>query len=236
MKNKFLFLVFLPLSFFAQNYIPTSAGEIVRHHYYTLSYSEDNEQAAWVCYKLTPEMVNGTYERKNDFRSDKMVATGSAELSDYVGSGYDKGHLAPANDMKVSALAMSESFFLSNTSPQTPSFNRGGLWRKLENKVNSWGKDTVIVVTGPIFKDNIGTVGSNKVTVPGYFYKVIYAPSKQAMIGFVLPQVKVDKELKDCVVKVDRIEEETGIDFFPQLEDLLEDQLEGTVCLAEWDL
>jgi endonuclease G len=131
---------------------------------------------------------------------------------------------------------MSESFFLSNTSPQTPSFNRGGLWRKLENKVNSWGKDTLIVVTGPIFKDNMGTIGSSKVTVPGYFYKVIYSPSKQAMIGFLLPHAKVDKKLKDCVVKVDRIEEETGIDFFPQLEDPLEVQLEATVCLNKWDL
>ena len=107
---------------------------------------------------------------------------------------------------------------------------------KLENKVNSWGNDTVIVVTGPIFKDNIGAIGSSKVTVPGYFFKVIYSPSKQAMIGFLLPHLKVDKELKDCVVKVDRIEEETGIDFFPQLEDLLEVQLEANVRLAGWDL
>ena len=85
---------------------------------YTLNYDEQHEQASWVAYILTSTHIRGTVNRTNDFREDYKVKTGSASLSDYKGSGYDRGHLAPAGDMKWSSTAMSESFFMSNISPQ----------------------------------------------------------------------------------------------------------------------
>jgi endonuclease G len=75
--------------------------------------------------------------RTNDFREDYKVTTGSASLSDFKGSGYDRGHLAPAGDMKWSSTAMSESFYMSNMSPQKPGFNRG-IWKKLESRKLPW--------------------------------------------------------------------------------------------------
>lgn len=123
-KHIYLFL-FIGFKLTSQEYLPKSEGEIIRHKYYTLSYNEDHEQANWVHYKLNPTLLDGTMPRINSFKADPNVSTKSAELSDYKGSGYDRGHLAPAGDIKYSKESMIESFFLSNMSPQNPSFNGG---------------------------------------------------------------------------------------------------------------
>jgi len=215
-------------------YQPKSAGEIVKHTYYTLAYSEENEQAYWVYYELTPEFINGGQSRTDDFREDPAVSTGSASLNDYKGSGYDRGHLCPAADMALNNMSMSESFYLSNMSPQVPGFNRG-IWSKTEDQVRKWALSyqKLYVVTGPIFRDNKGTIGEDKVTVPGYYYKVLF-DGKDRMIGLVLPNASSSKELNTFIVKVDDIEDQTGIDFFPGLNDKLENSLEGEVDKSGW--
>lgn len=214
---------------------PKSEGEIVKHTYYTLAYSEENEQAYWVYYQLTPDLINGSQTRTDDFRADPAVTTGSATLEDYKSSGYDRGHLCPAADMTLNKTSMSETFYLSNMSPQMPGFNRGK-WSAVEDQVRTWALafDGLDVVTGPIFKDNIGTIGVDKVTVPGYYYKVLYSESKKIMLGLILPNASSSKSLEQFVVPVDQIEQQTGVDFFPGLEDKLENQLEGSVSLVGW--
>lgn len=128
---------------------PKSPGEIIKHTFYTLAYSEENEQAYGVYYQLTPELINGTQSRTDDFRADPAVSTGSASLNDYKGSGYDRGHLCPAADMALNKTSMSESFFLSNMSPQVPGFNRG-IWSSVEDQVRKWALafDGLDVATG----------------------------------------------------------------------------------------
>ncbi|MDZ7792136.1 MAG: DNA/RNA non-specific endonuclease [Spirochaetia bacterium] len=125
----------------------------MRHTGYTLSYSEEHEQAEWVAYKLTIEELQGDVERTDNFREDKKVDTETASLSDYRGSGYDRGHLAPAADFSWSEEAMSDTFYLSNMSPQKPGFNRG-IWRSLESQVREWAirDKALLVVTGPVFE------------------------------------------------------------------------------------
>ena len=110
-----------------------SGEQIIYHTGYTLSYNEKHEQANWVAYELTAQELAGTVKRKDSFKSDPMVKSESASLADYRKSGYDRGHLIPAADMKWSTTAMSESFYMSNMSPQSPSFNRG-IWKKLESQ------------------------------------------------------------------------------------------------------
>ena len=215
---------------------PKSLGEIVEHTYYKLAYSEENEQALWVFYKLWPEMVTGSAKRKDDFREDPLVSTTSATLNDYVGSGYDRGHLCPAASMSYNETSMSESFFMSNISPQHPSCNRGK-WKTLETKVRSWvlSEDTLYVVSGPIFKDNIGVISANAVTVPGYYYKVIYDPTNtKKMIAFIMPNKKMDNDIDYYAVSVDKVEAETGIDFFPGLDDETENELESKFDFSSW--
>ncbi|PCJ28396.1 MAG: DNA/RNA endonuclease [Flavobacteriales bacterium] len=207
--------------------------ELIKHTYYQLEYDELHEQAAWVFYKLTPESINGIAERKNKFKPDKLVVTGSAELIDYKGSGYDRGHLCPAAVMKINQKAMDESFYMSNMSPQLPAFNRGK-WKQLESQVRKWveKEDTLFVVTGPIFSDSLGVIGINKVTIPAYYYKIIYDPTgEKKMIAFIMPNHKIENSILEYVVTVDEVELKTGLDFFSALPDELELKLESEIDL-----
>jgi endonuclease G len=155
-------------------FIPDVDEQIRRLTGFDLSYNETHEQANWVMYILTREELEGSVERSDDFRQDKKIPTGSASLADYRKSGYDRGHLAPAADMKWSEEAMSESFLMSNMSPQKPYFNRG-IWKKLEEHVREIGRenDSVLVITGPVFKDILDSIGENEVSVPGYYFKLL---------------------------------------------------------------
>jgi|TARA_B100001057_G_C22600769_1_gene852700 endonuclease G len=233
-KHIYLFL-FIGFKLTSQEYLPKPEGEIIRHKYYTLSYNEDHEQANWVHYRLNPTFLNGTTPRINSFKVDPNVSTKSAELSDYKGSGYDRGHLAPAGDMKYSKESMIESFFMSNMSPQNPSFNRG-IWRKLEEAIRRWGKkiEIYIATAGVLNIKSLGSIGRNKVTIPSKYYKVLYSPEKNSMIGFLLPNIGSSSELKSFIVSVDSIESITGIDFFHELPDEIENKLESEIKLKDW--
>lgn len=219
------------------DFLPVPANHIVRHTYYTLSYNEDYEEANWVYYTLTDSMVlNSGQERSNTFKVDNWVVTASAKSSDYTKSGYDRGHLCPAGDMGFNRVAMQESFLMSNVSPQLPEFNRG-IWKELETQVREWAieEHKLYVVTGPVFKDDKGTIGKDKVQVPGYFFKIIYDPAVEPkMIAFVLPNEKSDRPLTDFAVTTDEVEKLTGFDYFSQLPDDQENKLESKVQLAGW--
>lgn len=221
---------------YSQEFLPTSTtNQIVKHTYYSLSYSEAHEQAEWVYYILTKGMVQGVQKRKDQFRSDPSVTSGSATLKDYKGSGYDRGHLCPAADMKMNNMSMSESFYMSNMSPQEPSFNRG-IWKKLEAKVRDWAlEEDTNVVTGGVLTSSKGTIGANEVTVPKYYYKVIYDPTgDEKMIALILPNEKSNEQLVNYVVSVDSVEKLTGIDFFPDLDDEVENRLESELQGEFW--
>jgi len=214
----------------------SSSGQIIKHTFYWLSYSEEHEQAEWVSYCITPEFLKGSRPRSNDFRPDPLVWSVSANFKDYFLSGYDRGHLVPAGDMVYSTKSMSESFYYSNISPQTPSFNRG-TWKKLESQVRDWGKSAeVIVVTGGVLTDDdIKKIGPNGVSVPKEFFKIIYDREKNEMIGFLMPNEKINEDLSFFIRSVDDIEIKTGIDFFIDLPDELETKLEASVNRTAWN-
>lgn len=185
---------------------------------FDLGYNEGNEQASWVIYILTrAEVEEGRVGRSDNFRSDKSISTGSAALADYRGSGYDRGHLAPAADMKWDQEAMSQSFLLSNMSPQEPSFNRG-IWKELEGQVRQWAleKDSLLIVTGPVLADIQNSIGENQVGIPLYYYKIVVdlSPPRHGMIAFLLPNEGSDKDLLYYAISVDSLESFTGYDFF----------------------
>ena len=236
-KRTLLFVFsFNTIFLFSQDYSPKSSGEIITHNYYSLSYNEYHEQANWVHYKLRNALILGTAVRKDNFRADYNVSTKSASPYDYKGTGYDRGHLAPAGDMKINSVAMSESFFMSNISPQNPSFNRGG-WKKLESLVRMWGRNKVSYITtaGVLNSNNFNKIGGSQVSVPNLFYKIIYIPSDSKMIAFLMPNKKIEDSLRSYVVSVDKVEEITGIDFHYKLEDELENKLESKSDVNDWD-
>jgi endonuclease G len=215
----------------------TDSKQIITHTAYTLSYSEEHEQAYWGAYKLTAGHLTGTVGRTDDFRPDPKVKTGSASLADYKGSGYDRGHLAPAADFKWSRVAMSESFYMSNMSPQDPSFNRG-IWKKLEGTVRNWAADNseIYIVTGPVLTGTYPTIGPNRVSIPTHYYKVIldYKEPELKGIGFILPNMKSSSSLQGYAVTIDEVERVTGIDFFYALDDAIEEKIESTVNVSQW--
>jgi len=128
------------------NMLPTSTtGQIINHEFYSLSYDEEHEQAEWVAYELTKEsLIVPNVKRTGNFRPDPKVRKASASDRDYRGSGYDRGHMAPAGDMAFSKEAMSQTFYMSNMSPQIRNFN-GGIWRELEENVRNWAKYAVTI-------------------------------------------------------------------------------------------
>ncbi len=214
-----------------------SKDKIIRHTGYSLLYNEIHEQADWVAYQLTKEETTKLYERTNKFIIDPKVITITASDIDYKGSGYDRGHLAPASDMGWSSITMKESFYYSNMSPQNPSFNRG-IWKKLEELVRTWAIEynNVYIVTGPVLKGELTSIGINKVSVPKYYYKVILDFSQPSIkgIGFILPNLGSKESLKNYVVTIDSVEKFTGIDFFPLLEDEQENIIESNLCIECW--
>lgn len=218
--------------------IPQSNKDsIVRHQAYSLLYSEEHEQALWVAYKLTEKDLVKKADRTDDFRSDPMISTGSADLSDYKGSGYDRGHLAPAGDMVRSQEVMSESFYFSNMSPQVPSFNRGE-WRMLEEQVREWTKefDSLYVVTGPVLSNVTKKIGGNDVSVPNQYYKVLLTKTSSGFqgIGFLMSNGPDNYTFGNYTVTIDEIETATGIDFYSELPDSIEKSVESMLCRSCW--
>ena len=132
---------------------------------------------------------------------------------------------------------MSESFFMSNMSPQHPSFNRG-IWKKLEGSVRNWADDNgeIYIVTGPILTGNYSTIGFNRVSIPNYYYKVILDYKKPELkgIGFILPNQKSNSSLQSFAVTIDEVERKTGIDFYHSLSDEIENQIESTIDVNKW--
>lgn len=214
--------------------------EVLSYPGYKLLYNEEHEQASWVAYELKASEVNGNVERANNFRPDPNISTGSASLSDYKYSGYDRGHLIPAGDVTWSESAMSSTFMLSNISPQTAGFNRGD-WRILESYVRNWAKKegSVYVVTGPVLTQGIKErIGPNSVSVPRYYFKVVldYTVPEQKGIGFIMPNTKIVDPIESYAVTIDSVEVFTGIDFYPHLLDKIEIRLESKVDVNLWDL
>ncbi len=220
--------------------LPTCSlkGQLITHEAYELYYVNDAEEAAWVAYTLTENHLNGPYHRSNNFESDPLVRQGSATNYDYAHSGYDRGHLAPAADFSWSNSAMQESFYYSNMTPQDPSFNRGK-WKELEEQVRSWTEQyhTVTVVTGPVLTNTNTRIGPDKVVVPQLFYKIIltYKNGVPQAIGFLMKNHALQEALPSYVTSIDKIEEISGINFFEGMADSIENKLESSVNIQQWD-
>ena len=220
------------------DFLPTSTtNQIIKHEYYTLSYNEKYEQAEWVAYRLNANMLSNSRFERPFFIEDKLVKTHSADWRNYKKSGYDKGHLCPAGDMKFKKKAFDDTFLTSNISPQKHDFN-DGVWNRLEQKVRFWAQkyNSVYVITGGILKNGLKNIGQENVAVPEAFYKVLLKKQNNnyKMIAFVVPSQDVDSPLYEFVIKTDDLEKMTGIDFYPNLPDAIENDLEKNSGYKDW--
>jgi len=215
-----------------------STGELLFRQGYVVSHNNWLKIPNWTAYHLTKEHVQGNIPRSNDFRPDLSLKTYQrAELVDYRGSGYDRGHIAPAADMRYSTTAVSESFFLSNMTPQVGEGFNQGIWKDIEEMVRDWAKERgeVWVVAGPAFEDtdrvmSFKLLGPHHVAVPTHFFKIVLSKDAEGtlhVIAFLLPNQKLPtKDLPKFITTIRDIEEKTGLDFLNELNDGLEEELE----------
>ncbi|MFR3548967.1 DNA/RNA non-specific endonuclease [uncultured Coprobacter sp.] len=215
------------------------AEQIIEHEGYTVSYNKNWRLPNWVAYELTRDELRGTATRTDKFVVDPYVNGVSATNTDYRKSGFDRGHMAPAADMTWSEMAMKESFYFSNMCPQHPGLNRGA-WKDLEEHIRKWARrdSAIAIVCGPLVDERNTTIGRNEVKVPHAFFKVIVSPyvSTPRGIGFVFKNEKEDAPLSVYAVSIDSVEVLTGMDFFSELPDELENRLESQNNISDWEL
>jgi endonuclease G len=210
---------------------PDCSGEAADRVYFFLCYSPADKAPLWVAYTLTPAQLDGSATRPSHFREDRELTSQGATDRDYRHSGYDRGHLAPARDFAFSPAAIRSTFLLSNAVPQKPSVNRGR-WAAVEAAVRGVAQhaDRVHVFSGTLFEGNIERIGDGQVAVPSHTYKVILAEHRQArsMYAVIVPnQDHIHAPQNAFAVSVDEVERRSGLDFFRELRDDEEEDLES---------
>lgn len=206
---------------------------------FIIGWNENAIQPKWIAYELTLDEVYGNQaERKSGFKQDKTILGGTATNEDYRKSGYDRGHLAAAADMKFSLQAMADSFLYSNVSPQVPAFNRG-IWAELEAMTRFWAvvNKSVLIAIGPVFlSDEPFFIGPQEIPVPDAFYRVIvdWSLPERKGIAFLIPNAKQKASVFSFCCSIRDIEELTGIDFFAFLPDDIEEEVESSFNPDLW--
>ena len=231
-------------------------GETVFVHRegYVLEHSSDLKIPLWVCERVTAAELTGSAVRKNRFRPDPQLSgEPRSELADYSGSGYDRGHLAPAGNQRASQRLKDETFFLSNMAPQLGSFNRQ-VWRELETLARDWAEERgeAYIITGPVFYDpaeddpatedgfiEYFVIGDGVVAGATHFYKIVVADNASGeleAIGFVLEHRSHSSpyDFSTYIRSINRIEELTELDFMPGLGEGEAANIEGSAS-ALWE-
>ena len=214
--------------------------DIIEHMGYTVSYNQEYRIPNWVAYELQDSELYGDLDRAEKFSPDPEFKGRQAYDSDYSGSGWDRGHMAPAGDMKWSSQAMQESFYLTNVCPQNHNLN-AGVWNDLEKQVRREAKyyGKLWVVSGPIVGSNRhGRIGSNRVMVPDSFFKALLAKNrdgKYVSVGFVFPNEAGDNGLASYAMTVNELEKLIGMDLFYNLDHAVQEQVEDSIDLwTDW--
>lgn len=182
---------------------------------YAVLHSGVTKTPLWAAEHLTKKGLAKQVERDDDFHAELSLPKDQrAELEDYSGSGYDRGHLAPAGDM-TSDKAMRESFSLANMTPQLPVHNRG-LWSSIEKKTRDLAtkRGELYVVSGAIFAGSSIKRINKRVFVPTSYFKAVYDPKTGESGAYLVPH---DDSKDYSVVSIDELVKVSGIEPFPSI-------------------
>lgn len=221
-----IFLWFI-VSCKAQTDLTPKMSYEVKAEQFTVDYDTLNKIPITVYYTIIKDLNTG-YGR---YSFHKKLCNKTAESSDYTYSGYDRGHMYPAGST-ISYTSCYESFDMVNILPQLPRFNRG-IWSQIESFEQSNCDPYCYVICGvvPIKSKNYI---KNKIRIPDQFYKIIYNPSKNAMIGF-LVSMNSTGDIKSYAKTVDEIESIIGLDIFYQLPTALQKIYESKIDFNLWN-
>lgn len=219
-----------------------SGDRLVQHKSYAIAHNPNHKQADWVSYLMTQYQLRGCVERSNGFKPDPQIpVTESAALADYAGSGYDRGHMIPAGDNRWDSVAMKESFFLSNMSPQPASFNRG-IWQILENLVRAWALNSseLWVTTGPQLNATSGSIGPGQVSIPRAYYKALVSKKSNGTytgIAFLMPTTASGSsaQLPGYSMSIARLEQILKLNFHSTLTSNAQAQIENRIDTSAWN-
>jgi endonuclease G len=228
---------------------PTSTGD--RNSYlsvksdYVVSYNSGHKVPNWVSWELNTSYL-GSAPRQDDYRPDSTLPSdlSQAQLSDYSGSGYDRGHMCPSADRTLTVPANSETFFLTNMVPQAANNNQGP-WEKLESELRTLagsGKE-LFIIAGGTFSSGSKVVGEG-VVVPDQTFKVIAVldqvgqgvssvTTSTRVIAVLMPNdnalISKSADWRTFRVSVDSIEAMTGYDFLSDVDPAVQAVVEARV-------
>ncbi len=208
-----------------------SADQLLFNRQYIVGYSYLLRQAAWAMEIIDPNNRRVEVKREDSFRPDLRIPEHfRAELVDFENSGHDRGHLIASADRRSNRVRNSETFLLSNMTPQKPQFNRG-VWRRLEQAVRNLSHLYIetYVVCGPLF--NVGkpikVIGQNAdddqdviVPIPHAYFKSILAEDARGKLklwSFMIKNTRSSKELSTFLVKTNDIERQAGLILWDRL-------------------
>lgn len=213
----------------------------LQHTGFVVSFNPSNFTPSWVAWELTSEETTGSVSRKDyDFAPDPMLdARWQIEKQEYANSGYDRGHMCPAGDMKWSSSAMNDCHYMTNICPQAPKLNQV-YWERLESACRRWADlyGSIYIVCGPVYcSDKHITIGTNHaIAVPDGFFKVVITlmEGEEKGIGFYYKNDDVRQTMESAALSIDQVEELTGYDFFSELSDDIENRIEVQNKLSSW--
>lgn len=211
----------------------------IKYTGFNVAFNPEKHQPNYVSWILTADKTDGPYSRNDvSFVPDENVK-GCATLSDYRNSGFDRGHMAPAADMKWSKQAMADCHLLTNMCPQDKRLNSGA-WATVEKNARRWVQKhgTLVIVAGPVLSDDMPrTIGKSVIPVPERFFKVIVAPEADPPLGiaFIMPNGYIEGGAQATVASIDQVEQITGFDFFSSLPDDIESEVESQNSLRIWN-
>ena len=195
------------------------------------------------------ESFNGYTGYSGPFQPDPLLPKQyQTTLEDHTRNGYDRGHMLGSADRLNSKEANGQTFYLSNMHPQLAGFNQGGIWYNLENRLrNEYDKnsfrDTLYVVKGGTIGKGQYSLAKNSVPVPRYFYMAILCKNGEKTQGgykaiafWMEHKANKDTDFAKHAISIDELEKRTGIDFFCNLPDDIELQVESNLVLGAWGL
>ena len=218
---------------------------------YCVEWDCDKKSQRWSCYQMYKGFTGdaGRYSGNPQYPFDEDLELLGTDLywdQDYFrGSGYDHGHICPSADRQYSKEANRQTYFLTNMQPQYGQFNQK-LWQKMEDRMRKWianspATDTMYVCKGGTIDDESNIIEriKDKLIVPKYFYMAILYKNADGYkaIAFWAENINVDHsgdDLKNYVVSIDKLEDLTGIDFFCNLPDDIEDKVEANSYTQSW--
>ena len=221
--------------------VPSDRGTLLCRKGYALAYNPELKTPDWVAEHLTKAKADAKMGRKNYFALDPdLPEQERATLADYKKSGFDRGHMAPAGDMRWDLDAYKESFYLSNMVPQVgPHMNRG-IWKDLEEKVREWAieRGELYIYTGPVYDealDAVETIGDNEVGIPTHLYKIIYDPHRKDAIAFLMPNEELNTEdMPKYIVSIEKVQKKTHLDFLSALDTQEQHRIESKKAPGLW--